>query len=233
MQFRLIIVEPHYQLNIGYMARIAKNFGIKRLWIVNPACKYSGKTAIKYSKHARDLVENAKVCSSIGEASKGFMRIGTTAIWRKAQAGMNNIYELSEFKKRFGTKNKRLALVIGRDTIGLTREELESCDASIFIRASDKYPTLNISHALAILLYALRGNESSEADQAFEQAYASSRDFAMLERLFDDFVDLNDKIRKKDAVKRAFAHIVMRSYPTKREIDTLLIAFTKQKSRKR
>ena len=232
MQFRLVIVEPHYQINIGYMARIAKNFGVSRLWIVNPKCKYNGKNAIKYSKHAHSLVKNARICKSISEATRGFSVIGTTAIWQKAYSGMSNIYELSDFVKKFGSgRVKKMALVIGRDTTGLTSEEMSGCDAVVYIGASDSYPTLNISHALAILLYAIKGNVSKAAAEDFGNVYAGSADIEMLLGLFGRFVEANNGIRKKDMVKRAFRHIVERSGPTKSEIATLLVAFGIKKNR--
>ncbi len=234
MQFRLVIVEPHYQINIGYMARIAKNFGVNRLWIVNPKCRYNGKNAIKYSKHAHSLVENAKICKSIGEATRGFSVVGTTAIWQKAYSGMSNVYELSDFSKKFGSgKMNKMALIIGRDTTGLTSEEMSNCDAVVYIGASDSYPTLNISHALAILLYALKGNISKADKEDFGGVYAGSSEIEMLLRLFGRFVDSNGSIRKKDMVKRAFRHVVERSGPTKSEIATLLVALGIKKNRNR
>jgi len=42
---------------------------------------------------------------------------------------------------------------LGRDTTGLKREELALCDVIVTIRTDSDYQTLNISHALAILLY--------------------------------------------------------------------------------
>jgi tRNA/rRNA methyltransferase len=234
MQFRLVIVEPHYQINIGYMARIAKNFGVNRLWIVNPKCRYNGKNAIKYSKHAHSLVENARICKSIGEATRGFSIVGTTAIWQKAYSGMSNIYELSNFVSRFGSgKMGRIALIIGRDTTGLTSEEMSGCDAVVYIGASDSYPTLNISHALAILLYALKGNVSKAAAENFGNVYAGNDEIEMLLGLFNRFVESNSGIRKKEMVKRAFRHIVERSGPTKSEIATLLVAFGIKRNRNR
>ncbi|MCL5101877.1 MAG: RNA methyltransferase [Candidatus Marsarchaeota archaeon] len=234
MQFRLVIVEPHYQINIGYMARIAKNFGISRLYIVSPKCKYNGKNAIKYSKHAHALVENARICKSIGEACRGFTKVGTTAIWQKAYSGMNNVYELSDFKKKFEiSKAGKVALIIGRDTTGLTSEEMSECDSVVYIGADDRYPTLNISHALAVLLYEILGNVSDAAKENFGNIYANDSEVRMLENLFARFVDGNGNIRKKDMVKRAFSHVLRRSNPTKSEIATLLVAFGIKKNRKR
>ena len=55
MKFKIIIVQPRYQINLGYIARVSKNFGIKQLFFVKPRTKI-GHRAIMFSKHARDLL---------------------------------------------------------------------------------------------------------------------------------------------------------------------------------
>ena len=83
MRFKIIIVEPRYQINLGYMARVSKNFGVERLFLVNPRTKIGGR-AIMFSKHAKDLLLNAKVYKSLEQAIIGCdIVIGTTGIWRK------------------------------------------------------------------------------------------------------------------------------------------------------
>jgi len=52
---RLVIVSPKYQMNVGYIARIAKNFGIEKLHIVKPRANIVGKKAIMFSKHAQRI----------------------------------------------------------------------------------------------------------------------------------------------------------------------------------
>jgi rRNA methylase len=50
-------------------------------------------------------------------------------------------------------KHRKVLLILGRDTTGLTNEEIMKCDDLIKIPTSEEYPALNISHSLAILLY--------------------------------------------------------------------------------
>ena len=70
-RYKLILVEPKYQVNLGYMARVAMNFGVRRLYVVRPRAKLTGRDAIKYSKHARALLEGAKEYGSLDEALRG------------------------------------------------------------------------------------------------------------------------------------------------------------------
>ena len=47
---------------------------------------------------------------------------------------------------------ERLGLIFGNEADGLRNEELASCDASIRIPACERQPSLNLSHAVAVVL---------------------------------------------------------------------------------
>lgn len=229
MQLRVIIVEPIYQINLGYIARVSKNFGVNELTLINPKCKYKGKEAIKYSKHAHDLLTNAKISNSIAKATKGTFVVGTTAIWRKTGEAFHNVYSLDRLigmVKR--NKIRKVSLLIGRDNIGLTKEELAMCDATAFIETDDKYPALNISHALGIMLYAFSGltKETSIASMS-----ARPEELKRIEKLFTLMISKRKDIRDKKAVTMAFEHIVNRAAPTQKEIGALSVALSPRRKR--
>ena len=71
MEVKVILVEPKYQINLGYIARTAMNFGVRRLFLVNPRTDPKGKTALMYAKHARSLLENARTYKSLDDATEG------------------------------------------------------------------------------------------------------------------------------------------------------------------
>ncbi len=217
-----------YQVNLGYAARTMKNFGMSRMYLVRPRCNHMGKQAIKYSKHARDLLEGAKVCDSIARAAPGAFTIGTTAVWHKTERGMFNVYTPAAMRRMLkNVRGRDVALLIGRDNTGLTKEELAACDATVFIPASKAYPTLNITHALAILLYELLGAERAK-DYGMERLYASGAELSVVDRLFESTVMSRADIRDKRAVADAFAHLLARASPTKQELRTLAVAFSKR-----
>ena len=100
MKFKIIIVQPRYQINLGYIARVSKNFGIRRLFLVKPRTRI-GQRAIMFSKHARDLLENAKIYPDLQSAiSDCDVVVGTTGIWRKAKVSFKRIYLIEEMAKR-------------------------------------------------------------------------------------------------------------------------------------
>ncbi len=232
MHVKLILVSPKYQINLGYIARVAKNFGIEKLHIVDPRAKVTGSTAIKYSKHARDLLEGAKTYKTLGEATAGCdFVLGTTGIWDKAKKRFNNAY-LAEhaayrLRKKAVLRGKKftVALLIGRDDIGLTAHEIEQCDAVAFIQTNPKYPVLNISHALAILLYEFtkKGFETNYLQAGREK---TSSDRKQMEVLFKTFEKLasTKKIRHKKSVNNAFRKIINEANPSMQEIHAIITA---------
>ena len=228
MALRVVFVEPMYQVNIGYAARVLKNFGIGRMYVVRPRCSITGKQAVKYSKHARELLEGAKVCDSIAQAAGSAFRVGTTAIWHKTEHGMYNVYTPAALKRVLRNVHGRdIALIIGRDNTGLTKDELAECDATVFIPAAKAYPTLNITHALAVLLYELTA-AANEAEYGLKGLYATQKETAVVKRLFESMVLSRPDIRDRKAVSGSFFHILDRASPTKQEIRTLAVAFSKR-----
>ncbi len=153
MKLKLIMVGPKYQMNVGYAARVAKNFGIERLFFLNPRADIKGNKAIMYSKHAVDLLRHAKTYSNFEDAVYGCdLVVGTTGILRNGPR-FDNIYAPEKALKYAQKNNGTVALLIGRDDTGLSVEELGKCDIIVHIGSNAAYPVLNISHALAILLY--------------------------------------------------------------------------------
>ena len=228
MEMRVVFVEPLYQLNAGYVARVSGNFGVKELAFVNPRCEIRGDDAIKYSKHSRELLENAKVYDSIGPAVSGTFSIGTTGIWHKSHAGFMDVYtpeRISEMIKEGG--HERVSLVLGRDDVGLSKEELRELDAVSFIPSSEGYPVLNVSHALAIYLYELYNKK--EIEERFGGIYATDGEIESLVGLFSRFLSTNRYIRDRRSVAMALRHIMGRANPTKKEIHALSIAFSEER----
>jgi TrmH family RNA methyltransferase len=228
---RVVLVEPKYQINLGYIARALKNFGMGRLYIVNPRCDHNGKTAIKYAKHAHDLLENAAICRSIKEATKGTVVVGTTAIWHKSHRSFLNVYSAEKAASMYSSQ--KVSILIGRDDTGLTKEELSECSANIFINANRDYPVLNISHALAIILYEFTKDRMKREHAHMGRFFATSEEKERAFELFRRLIRARKDIKRKDAVLRAFRHVIDRSVPTRKEINALAIALSDKTSKER
>jgi len=144
------VVEPKYEINLGYIARVLGNFGLDKLYLVNP--KLDLEKAKIFASHASHLLDKS-ITLDFKSLIKSFdLVIATTGIEVKRTS---RILELEEFVKIFPDLSSNLILILGRDTTGLTREELNECDLLLHICTKSSYESLNISHALAIILYEL------------------------------------------------------------------------------
>lgn len=151
-RFSVALVEPMYEINVGHIARVMKNFGLEELLLINPKVDLS--KARKFASHGVDVLEKVKE-TSFDELRKSFdIIVGTTAITvkrpskilRKALVPENLVENLKDF-------SGNLCLLFGREATGLRNEELKLCDLIVSIDTGTSYRTLNISHSVAILLY--------------------------------------------------------------------------------
>ena len=67
-----LLVNPQLPENIGFCARALKNFGFKKLDIVNPKEKWPNKKALATSVGAKDILKKTKIFSSIKDATKNY-----------------------------------------------------------------------------------------------------------------------------------------------------------------
>lgn len=153
MKIYTVFVEPKTPGNIGFLARTMKNFGLKKLALINP-CKLEN-SAYYQASHARDIVQDAKKYATISdfiEENEITTIVGTTG----TAGGSYNIPRIPITPEELGKNmhiHGNIALLFGREGEGLSNEELELCDILVTIPTSEEYPIMNISHAAAIVFY--------------------------------------------------------------------------------
>jgi len=148
----IAMIEPKYSLNVGYVARTMKNFGLNKLIIVGK--KRIGKNAKVFAAHGQEIIDNLEFLSFDEIFKKYSLVIGTTAIAAKAHNSFGGALSPDKAARLIRDPSDTIIL-LGRDTTGLTNQELSKCDLLVTIRTGTKYSTLNISHALSIILYAI------------------------------------------------------------------------------
>lgn len=159
MKIYTVFVEPKTPGNIGFLARTMKNFGLKKLTLINP-CKLEN-SAYYQASHARDVVQDANIYDTISEfieENEITTIVGTTG----TAGGSYNIPRITITPEELGKSmhvNGNIALLFGREGEGLSNEELELCDILVTIPTSDEYPIMNISHAAAIVFYEIYKNQ--------------------------------------------------------------------------
>jgi len=217
LEIRIILVEPMYQGNVGSVARAMKNFGYNDLVLVNP-CKLEGE-ARAMSSHARDILEGARITSTLDEAVKDVsLTIGTTGV-----AGLKTgehirlpLYTPKELKERLKDYSGTIAILFGREDTGFRNDELKSFDMLITIPTSEIYPIMNLSHAVAVVLYELSELEGGNSPLA---------DGFDLQLLYGHLEELLEEIdyppHKKDKTFLMLRRIFGRAGLTPREVQTL------------
>jgi len=223
---RFVFVEPKYKINFGHSLRVLKNFGFDEIYVVKPRIKFD-KGVEKFAKHAKDLKNKIVVVDSFEKAIKG-VSVATTGIKEKAKHRYFNLItpkKLGQLVK----EGKELTIIIGRDDIGLKREEIAKCDYVLNIESNRDYPTLNLSHALAIIAYFvfISKNDKKEAKEEKEMIKEKKQQLKkVIEKEVYKAIKQTD-IREKEKVAFAISSIINRSDATLLELKAFL-AFLKK-----
>jgi tRNA/rRNA methyltransferase len=157
--FSITMVEPQYPVNVGYVARLAKNFGVSKLYFVSP--RFDISTSTIYASHAYDIIESSEIITLEELRKKCDVLIATTSVRAKKASNVIRQSLTPELLSDYLGKN-RASLVLGREGTGLTNEEIRYCDVTVTIDTGTKYNTLNISHATAIILYVISRRNNVE-----------------------------------------------------------------------
>ncbi len=208
----IVLVGPEYEINLGMVARVMKNFGVEELRIVEPCCPV-GKTAIMYSKHAKGVLENAKKFRSLRDAVEDCdAAVGFTGILNRHRGSIRAAVPLKKFREMGGEYGGSLALVFGREGIGLNEEEIGECDYLVNIETNSEYPVMNLSHAVAVAIYALGLGKKRKT----REKRLPGKEKEVLNQMFKSLVG-RYKFRNPKRCEVAFRRIIGRANPTEKE----------------
>ncbi|MBP0049152.1 RNA methyltransferase [Marinobacterium sp. AK62] len=152
---RIIMINTFHPGNIGAAARALKNMGLSQLWLVDPR-EFPHEEADSRAAGAKDLLDSAVVVNSVEEAIADCqLVIGTSARQRSFDQPLLDAEQAAGLmvdEARGGT----VGILFGRETMGLTNEEMMLCHRHLFIDANEDYPVLNIAQAIQLVCYELR-----------------------------------------------------------------------------
>lgn len=179
---KAVIVEPEIPENTGFIARLAANFDYD-LRIVNPQFNLSEArgTASSAQQKLRDAVIFEDVEKAVDDLD---FVVGT-------KPGRGRPVEQVETPAN-------VSVMIGRESSGLSSDELELCDSIVYISTSD-YESINQSHAAAILLHSF-----NDADRE------------------EDTVSEGQKQALRDRLPESVVDAVLDSYPSRDRINLIL-----------
>lgn len=222
MVIAVALVEPQYHVNVGHVARLMKNFGLKRLYFIKP--HFDRVEAVKYSTHGKGVLESAKTATLKQLRKKFDVLIGTTAI--PATSRLNVLREATSAEQMakiivHSGDGKDFCIVLGRESSGLNNEELAMCDLVVIIDTKTKYRTMNIAHALAILLYEISKLKPELPVKKSKKkiGLASQQDMDLLLQYVSKVADAgNYDAHKKPLLEAAVKKMLAKSVPTTKDV---------------
>lgn len=145
-----MLVRPHNASNLGSVARVAKNFGLRGLSVVEPAVP-ADPDSTRLAVGAADLLATIERHPNLSAAVADFPVVVTTSSFRGR--GRARSLELSELPQLLSeTGGTPTAFVFGPERSGLTEDELARASACLRLPTDPAFPTMNLSHAVALVL---------------------------------------------------------------------------------
>ncbi len=126
----VVLVETSHPGNVGAVARAMKTMGLRRLSLVSPKT-FPSAYATARAAGADDILYTATVCNSLAEALTGCgWVVGTSARTRHIPWPEISPRDCAQ-RVVEQTSQSEVAIVFGRESSGLTKEELEQCNGVV------------------------------------------------------------------------------------------------------
>ncbi len=228
---RIVLIATTHPGNIGAAARAMLTMGLTDLYLVNPA-HFPDKQATTMASGADSVLAQATTVASLQQAiTDCHTVIGTSARNQRAiQWPLMDARSCGEFIAKRSTQGQgKVALVFGRESSGLTNEELESCQFLVSIPVNPNFSSLNLAAAVQVLSYECaialekqqRINQQDSSNQQQEPA-ANKETEVFYQHLEKTLIDLRyldpDKPR---LIMRKLRSIIGRIGLAKTEINLL------------
>jgi len=154
---RVVLVEPQEPMNVGAVARAMRNFGLARLYLVNPTPRVGppwAREAYWLAVHAEEILDRAVAVDSLMEALADVQLVVATT-GRPRELYPAPVVPAWEVPARVLSVEGEVALVFGRETFGLTNEELALAHVIGTIPTAPEQPSLNLAQAVVVFAYEL------------------------------------------------------------------------------
>ena len=243
LTFTVVLVRPEHAGNIGSITRVMQNFNFKKLVIFNPIESseniFSHETH-GFAMHGKEILMSADI-KEVGEKKnhisefKKFLKQFDLVIATTAKGERNsNIKRLAIFPMDLSlpisAKSLNIAILFGRESRGLTNDEIGLADILLRIPTGLDYPALNISHACGVILYEIfKKIYTINIGRGFRPVSLADReDRQLLQDLIGNIIyKLKIRTHKKENVKFAFRNVLERSLMSKRELSLITGLFSK------
>jgi len=222
----VVLDEPQDLVNIAHVVRAMKNFGVRDLRLVRPR-EYDAYRVEGIAHQTQDVLARVRLCDDLDAALADCVHVaGFTARERSAKRNLQRpraaAAELLALAETGPT-----ALLFGREDRGLSNEALDRCHRVVTIPTAPAYASLNLGHAVTLMLYELalaRGDEARPFKTPRREAGPATAE--ELERLFADVEAVLARIdffktRDRAGIMRTVREVVHRVPLDEREAKLL------------
>lgn len=162
---RIVLINTTHPGNIGATARAMKVMGLDALHLVTPKV-FPSADATALASGADDLLARATVHDSLDGALEGcVLALGTSARLRSLPMPQMDARRAAGHALESAAVGD-VAILFGREAIGLTNEEMQRCHQLVHIPSNPEYSSLNLAQAVQVLAYELRMAALGEAGRA-------------------------------------------------------------------
>ncbi len=223
-----------------------KNFNFKKLIIFNPIEKVEKIKSYEtqgFAMRGRDILLNAEIIkvenqeSHLTEFKKLLQKfdliIGTTAKGKR----YTNLRRLAIFPQNLSipiSENQlKVAILFGKESRGLTNDEIKLADILLRIPSSEEYSSLNLSHGCGIILYEIfkKLNVLNIGRGKKPVLLADKNDRLTLYDFIEQIIkNLKTRTYRENNVYQAFKNVFERSFMSKKELSLILGLFSKVNS---
>ncbi|MGC8657901.1 MAG: RNA methyltransferase [Desulfomonilaceae bacterium] len=207
----IVLVGTTHPGNIGAVARVMKNMGLKNLKLISSTGCGPETEALPMASGAYDIVLNAQTFGDLAPAlSNSLMAVGASArLGGKRTTAKTPAEIVPMIMDR--AKSGEVSIVFGRESRGLTNEEMKLCDHHLIIPSDANFASMNLGQAAAVVCYELFKIASQPVGfqaVSFHPAPIESREqmFGHIERslLKTGFLPRKNPLRMMRDVRRIF-----------------------------
>ena len=220
---RIVLVQTSHPGNIGATARAMKNMCLSELVLVQPSVHPSEEATARASG-ADDVLASARVVDSLADALADCrLVIGASARLRSVPWPILVPREAAQLAAVEAPRSP-VAMVFGRESSGLSNQELDLCSHLVNIPTNPAYSSLNVAMAVQVISYELMLAVNGADVQAVNTPDCANNAemegfFGHLEQALDDIGFTDD--RRSDKLMRRLRRLFHRALPDSEEVNIL------------
>ncbi len=232
-QLIVVLIEPEIQGNVGAVARAMLNFGFDELRIISEDGFMFQDEAFARSKHAKKVLLKSDIFLDWESCMEDISLVIGTSGKREygEKISFRHFVMPDELSARLLDVEGKVALVFGREGVGLLTDELHLCDILATIPTWEGYPILNLSHAVSLMLYEMHkqlcktdmGNQEGLPRTIQTSRLLDPELRRMINQVSDDLAEIvNVQEHKRQGIAETLKRVIMRGMPLDDEAHRIL-----------